>query len=218
LSSLSKINQLALNRETWVKNDLGVIDLGNFSRIATFCFILGGIVAYLKVGAGLFDQVKSSGLRLQMGAIDKALQMEKTERRRYPRDIAAFLRGQFGLEEGRDPAKDPWGNYYQFQTLLVGTLPVGYELSSSGEDEILGTADDVIWRRENDLAGLVEQRSAKIVSPVLAGAKDQEQVDPLMARIEEAWKNLGKRPPESLVMDEAAMNNFLNTFLKQTYP
>jgi hypothetical protein len=185
--------------------------LGNFSRLAAFFFILGGIVAYLKVGAGLFDQVKSSGLRLQMGAIDKALELEKAERRRYPRDIAAFLRDSFG-EGDRDPAKDPWGSYYQFQP-----IPGGYELSSAGEDEQLNTEDDVIWRREKSRAGLVEKRQSKLMGPMVVASKEEDKVDPLLLRIEEAWSSLGDRPPESLVMDEAAMNSFLKTFLEQTY-
>lgn len=186
--------------------------LGSFGRLATFFFILGGIVAYLKVGAGLFDQVKSSGLRLQMGAIDRALEMEKADRRRYPRDIAAFLRDSFGDDEGRDPAKDPWGNYYQFQ-LISG----GFELSSSGEDEVLGTEDDVIWRREKASAGLVEKRQGTLAGAVKLSGKREEEVDPLLQRIEAAWQDLDDRPPESLVMDEAAMNSFLKTFLEQTY-
>jgi hypothetical protein len=186
--------------------------LGNINRLAAFFFILGGIVAYLRVGAGLFDQVKSSGLRLQMGAIDKALEMERSERRRYPRDIAAFLRDNFGGDEGRDSAKDPWGNYYQFQL-----IPGGFELSSSGEDETSGTDDDVIWRREKNVAGLVEGSQSKVTGRKVALGPEKAEVDPIFERIEAAWIKLEDRPPESLVMDEAAMNSFLKTFLEQTY-
>ena len=174
---------------------------------------MGGIIAYLRVGAGLFDQVKTSGLRLQLGAIDKALELEKLERNRYPRDIAAFLRNSFGGEdEHKDPAKDPWGNYYQFQL-----LPKGYELSSAGEDETAGTEDDVIWRREGEISGLVEKRKGGVSGPVVMGGEKEEEVDPLLERIESAWMLLEERPPETLVMDEAAMNSFLKTFLEQTY-
>lgn len=151
----------------------------NFARLAVFLLIIAGIIGYLKTGADLFEQVKGSGLKLQLNQIDQALVQAKRQSRRYPRDIHAFLREQFGQDGARDPSKDPWGTHYVFSS-----KGRGFDLSSAGADRQFGTEDDVIWRRRGDERGLVQEK-VKLSSRQrrVPEQAQEEPLDPLFAQL-----------------------------------
>jgi hypothetical protein len=182
--------------------------LRSFARIAMLLLIITGIVAYLRTGIGLFQQVRDSGLRLQIGAIDKALELEKSAKRRYPRDFSTFIRQHFGGSTGKDPAMDPWGKFFYFEKNNNG-----YVLSSSGPDKTLGTADDVVWRREGQSAKFLEAEEVphgqKVKTEV---AQLETDADPLFAQIQ-VWIQGVSQPEE----DEAEFNAFIANLLEKTW-
>lgn len=166
----------------------------------------------MKAGAGLFEKVKSSGLRMQFSNIDRALEQKRAQTRRLPRDFAAFMRAEFsqGGDAERDPAKDPWGTFYRFQKTKTG-----FEIMSAGPDEKMGNEDDLVWRRAGDDAGLINDpdelarvpRKAKAV--VVKTPAKQEGIDKI-------WMALLEQEQAKLRLDDSAINEHLETFLELT--
>jgi hypothetical protein len=183
--------------------------LGNFGRIGVFILITAGIVGYLQTGAGLFEKVKNSGLRIQLNSMDRALELYKKKKRKYPRDFGAFVRSEFGQDGQRDPSKDPWGGYYVFTK--TGS---GFDLSSAGADGRFGSDDDVIWRRERSTAGIVRERAKISKRRVVSESTGQKHDDPLLVEIE---RSIEKRIRESERMSEEELNRLLTTLLEQNW-
>jgi hypothetical protein len=184
----------------------GVLFLGNFSRIAVLLLIISGIIAYLRAGAGLFEQVKNSGLRLQIGTIDRALELEKQTRRRYPKDFVAFARKEFGQDGSKDAATDPWGQFYHFEQIKNG-----FRLSSAGADGHFSTADDIVWERSNGVGQFVDsQQQHSSISLPTKPLELNGSEDPLMAQIE-----LLLSAASSDKDDEEDLNRFIARFLEQ---
>lgn len=185
----------------------------NFSRIALLLLIITGVVSYLRTGIGLFQQVRNSGLRLQMGAIDKLLELEKNTKQRYPRDFVLFMRQNFKNEINKDAAMDPWGKYFQFKSHVAG-----YELCSAGPDGIFGSEDDVVWKREGQKGKFLEDSKEVMATTGRLGQKSpiastitqvQGDNDPLLAQIQ-VWMSAAQ--VESLSENER--NEFIAKFLK----
>ena len=183
--------------------------MNNFSRLAVFLLITAGIVGYLKTGAGLFEQVKTSGLRIQLNSIDRALVLSHQQKRRYPRDFGSFIRSEFGHEGGQDPSKDPWGSYYFFKKTSSG-----FDLSSAGADGQFGTDDDVVWRRDGSTAGIVQEKASVPRRSVATAAVGDQSEDPLLLRLESM---LEERVLELETLDEKELSQMLSTLLEQNW-
>ena len=185
----------------------------NFSRLALLLLIITGVVSYLRTGIGLFQQVRNSGLRLQMGAIDKLLELEKNSKQRYPRDFALFMRQNFKNEINKDAAMDPWGKYFHFKSHAMG-----YELSSAGPDGIFGSEDDVAWKRDGQIGKFLEGSQAVLASSAGRGTRkssiatstaELSDVDPLLAQIQ-IWMS----EAQVQTLSENERNDFISKFLK----
>jgi hypothetical protein len=183
--------------------------LNHFSRIAVFLLITAGIIGYLKTGVGLFEQVKTSGLRIQLNSIDRALVMSRQQRRHYPRDFGSFIRSQFGKEGGQDPSKDPWGSYYSFKKTSTG-----FDLSSAGADGQFATDDDVVWRRDGKTAGIVKEKASLPKRSVSTAAVGDTSDDPLLARLESMLED---RVKTMETYNEKELNQILSTLLEQNW-
>lgn len=113
-------------------------------RLAGALFIIGGIIAYLTVGVNLFDRVRNSAIRIELKAIDRALQGEHDLNGRYPENFAAFMGENFDTRGVKKVGTDPWGQIYRY-ALISG----GFRVVSSGPDRRQGTPDDVCLVRDD---------------------------------------------------------------------
>lgn len=155
--------------------------MGGSSRIGVVILILLGIFAYLKTGSTLFMKVKSSGARLQMRSIDRALQAYSFKSKRYPKNFVSFMRKSFDSKNGKDSSLDPWGFQYKYESSAKG-----FTLASAGLDGKFGTEDDLAWVRNGNQAGMeqgvsrfkgVATAEVKTSSKVVASNADDAQVN-----------------------------------------
>ena len=162
-------------------------------------------MAYLRTGIGLFQQVKNSGLRLQIGAIDKVLEFEKNSKHRYPKDFTTFMRENFRNDITKDSSMDPWGKSFHFESRHSG-----YQLSSAGPDGVFGNGDDVIWLREGSSAKFIENAPSHLTPVVtVATIESKKEEDPLFEQIESWMLTLQSQQPK-----EDELNEFIAKFLK----
>ena len=181
----------------------------SFTRLGAFILIIVGILAYLRTGVGLFEQVKVSGLKLQMGRFDQALLLHYQSRRKFPRDITAFARRSFGEQHDGDPAKDPWGEWFRFEAQKEG-----YSLASSGPDQTWDTPDDVVMSRAgaslsfSSDASTLKKQHQRVVHRVDDGS------DPLLLQLEQVMLELAARDTQ---LDEESLNAWMETVLKSSW-
>jgi hypothetical protein len=180
-----------------------------FSRLGVFILIVVGIGAYLQTGIGLFEQVKASGLKLQMGRFDQALFEHYQTKRKFPKDFTVFSRKAFAQSTQEDPAKDPWGEYYRFEAHKKG-----YVLASSGGDQTWNSDDDLMMIREGDrLSFKFEKSSLKSSSGGESFAVEMSD-DPLLRSIEDL---MVKSAQEQIVLDEDTLNQWMETILEVSW-
>jgi hypothetical protein len=183
--------------------------LKSFARLGAFVLIIIGILAYLKTGVGLFEQVKVSGLKLQMGRFDQSLLLHYQSRRRFPTDITAFARRSFGDQQKADPAKDPWGELFRFEVQKKG-----YSLASSGPDQTWATPDDVVMSRvggalsfSSDASGLQKQQKG-------IDHRVHDGRDPILLQLEQAMLELAAQDTQ---LDEESLNAWVETVLEGSW-
>ncbi|MBF0245954.1 MAG: type II secretion system protein GspG [Planctomycetes bacterium] len=150
-----------------------------FGRLSVFIFIVIGIVAYMKVGAGLFDKVKNSAIRIELNSIDRSLYGYSLTASGYPSNLKRFLVEHFKTKSPKDVGTDPWGREYDYTT--DGS---GYRIVSAGADGSFGTSDDFSLVRSAGEVSLLKGASAVRKEASASGAEPARSDDPLIRRLE----------------------------------
>lgn len=130
------------------------------------------------------ESVQASELALVDGHL--AAWVIEQKRNRPPRDQAHFdvvVRGLFTSRAGRDVTHDRWDQPYLYEH--VHDNPVAWRITSKGPDRTLGTADDLVLSRTDDLVAL-NHDPTRIAEGALALAEGAAAEERLFADLSRA--------------------------------